>query len=408
MPTSDRLTRRASLRVLGVGAALGLLAPSWSGLAHAEEIGRGWMRAARPLRLWSGPGASALVLGVAARGDYLQVAAPRQQTRVYVFVARTRNYAWADVDGLQPSGPAPLGWPFPATPQPPDPSQVWVAVQDDTSMWLDPADNSALLGIVPAATLLHLVEDLAGPRLHVADPFTHAPSFVDADAVQSVDPPDEPLVPIHWWGSLAASGAYLRPTPAHASLITAELPSGAPVVVERWVPGDELVPDNPTWARLADGAFVYSATLRAATLQRVPDPPADAPDDGRWIDLNLTHQLVVAYDGPTPVYSARTSTGRPGWETDAGSFKILRRVESETMDSTTLIGLDARKADYKLEHVRWTQYFTGDGKALHENYWKPAAEFGIPSSHGCAGLLAEDAQFFWTFATVGTPVLSHY
>jgi hypothetical protein len=39
-------------------------------------------------------------------------------------------------------------------------------------------------------------------------------------------------------------------------------------------------------------------------------------------------------------------------------------------------------------HVRWTQYFSPDGKALHENYWKPVDQFGIPSSHGCAGLLA--------------------
>jgi hypothetical protein len=63
------------------------------------------------------------------------------------------------------------------------------------------------------------------------------------------------------------------------------------------------------------------------------------------------------------------------------------------MDSSTLLGLDAARADYKVENVRWTQYFTADGMALHENYWKPPDTFGIPSSHGCAGLVAEDARF---------------
>ena len=47
-------------------------------------------------------------------------------------------------------------------------------------------------------------------------------------------------------------------------------------------------------------------------------------------------------------------------------------------------------------------------KALHENYWKPRDEFGIPSSHGCAGLVAEDAKFFWDWAGIGVPVIAHF
>jgi len=116
----------------------------------------------------------------------------------------------------------------------------------------------------------------------------------------------------------------------------------------------------------------------------------------------------VAYEGQSAVRLARTSTGRPGWETAPGQYEIQRRVPNETMDSTSLIGLDAQRADYKVENVRWTQYFSADGKALHENYWKPRDEFGIPSSHGCAGLVAEDALYFWNWADVGVPVIAHY
>jgi lipoprotein-anchoring transpeptidase ErfK/SrfK len=76
------------------------------------------------------------------------------------------------------------------------------------------------------------------------------------------------------------------------------------------------------------------------------------------------------------------------------------------MDSGTL-ALDGRSAHYRLEHVRWTQYFTADGKALHENYWKPGDQIGIPSSHGCIGVAPDDAQFLWDFATVGTPIYVH-
>ena len=77
------------------------------------------------------------------------------------------------------------------------------------------------------------------------------------------------------------------------------------------------------------------------------------------------------------------------------------------MDSQTLIGLDARRADYKIENVKYTQYFTGDGNAIHENWWKDPGTFGLPSSHGCAGLRPDDALRFWEFGQVGMPVIVH-
>lgn len=186
-----------------------------------------------------------------------------------------------------------------------------------------------------------------------------------------------------------------------------QLALGTPRAVAGWVAGDEVSPDNPTWAQLDDHTFLYSAELRPLDLPGPPAVPTDAPTTGRWIDVNLTQQVVVAYAGRTALRLARTSTGRPGWETMPGVYTIQRRAASDTMTSSSLLGRDARRASYTIPHVRWTQYFSDDGKALHENYWKPRDEFGIPSSHGCAGLVAEDAKFFWDFATVGTWVLVH-
>ncbi len=91
-----------------------------------------------------------------------------------------------------------------------------------------------------------------------------------------------------------------------------------------------------------------------------PVVPDDAPLVDRWIDVNLTQQVVVAYEGRSLARMAPASTG---------------------------------------PHRH--------GMALHENYWKALDEFGIPSSYGCAGLRAADAQFLWDWATVGTPILVH-
>jgi lipoprotein-anchoring transpeptidase ErfK/SrfK len=31
----------------------------------------------------------------------------------------------------------------------------------------------------------------------------------------------------------------------------------------------------------------------------------------------------------------------------------------------------------------------------------------MPGSHGCIGMAPADAQWFWSFATVGTPIVIH-
>jgi lipoprotein-anchoring transpeptidase ErfK/SrfK len=367
------------------------------------------VQALRPIPLWSGPDDNAVQLGSAARWDYLLIAQPQTGPRLFVLVARTNNYAWVDALSVGPSGPPPPGWPPPDLPAPPeDLSLGWVATVADAPLWADP-DASLFLGLAPAYTSFKQVDPQNGPRLHVQDPYSGADSWLDATNVGPIGSPDQVGAPGRWWGISAVNGANLRPQPTTHTGTLGTLPSGLPLVVSGWVAGEEVVPDNPTWAVLGNSTYVHSSVLRPVALPAAPPTPdAGSGYRGRWIDLNLLHQVVVAYEGQTAVRLARTSTGRPGWETAPGVYAIQRRVANETMDSSSLIGLDAQRAQYKVDNVRWTQYFSADGKALHENYWKPRDQFGIPSSHGCAGLVAEDASFFWTWADIGVPVIAHF
>jgi lipoprotein-anchoring transpeptidase ErfK/SrfK len=135
-----------------------------------------------------------------------------------------------------------------------------------------------------------------------------------------------------------------------------------------------------------------------------PNPPAvPGPEVSgeRWILVDLARQTTTAMIGETPLYTAQATTGKSGWETPRGSFRILYRVENETMTSAAI----GAEEYYVLDDVLWTQYFTDRGHALHLNYWREDYYFGrIPSSHGCVGLRYADAQFFWNFATYGTRV----
>jgi lipoprotein-anchoring transpeptidase ErfK/SrfK len=86
--------------------------------------------------------------------------------------------------------------------------------------------------------------------------------------------------------------------------------------------------------------------------------------------------------------------GQPGWETPPGLYTIIRRVENERM-----VG-----PDYDVPNVKWTQYFTNEGHALHSNYWRDPELFGMPGSHGCVSMLDEQALLLWQFAEIGAPL----
>jgi lipoprotein-anchoring transpeptidase ErfK/SrfK len=129
-------------------------------------------------------------------------------------------------------------------------------------------------------------------------------------------------------------------------------------------------------------------------------PGADVPGE-RWIDVDTAAQTTSAMIGETVVYTALATTGKDGWETPLGTFRILYRVADEQMTSAAI----GAEEYYVLDHVLYTQYFTEQGHALHLNYWRDDSYFGrVRSSHGCVGLRLADAEFFWNFATFGTRV----
>ena len=134
-------------------------------------------------------------------------------------------------------------------------------------------------------------------------------------------------------------------------------------------------------------------------LVAVPVPQVAQVGGGAWIRVNLSRLVAEAMVGSQVLYSAPITAGTPAWPTPTGTFRILRRVYSETMDSASIGIPRTAPGGYYLPGVLYTQYFTPSGHALHYNYWSPPAAFGrAAGSHGCVGLLLEGAAYFWDFA----------
>ena len=137
--------------------------------------------------------------------------------------------------------------------------------------------------------------------------------------------------------------------------------------------------------------------------------PIEAPfwsafaEDGRWIDVNLSlPQHLKAMQGDGVVLRDLITAGIDR-RTRPGFYRIMRRVENETMDSRTVP--DAT-GPYLLKNVLYTQYFHNDGSAIHYNWW--ASSWGYPGSQGCLGMRLDGAKFMWEWANVGTPLAIHY
>jgi lipoprotein-anchoring transpeptidase ErfK/SrfK len=172
-----------------------------------------------------------------------------------------------------------------------------------------------------------------------------------------------------------------------------------------------LVEPQGTWP----SHRVVKITIDAAALypNRLVAPMAQdqiATDDGRVVVVNLTEQVMQAYQAGKLVRTMPVSTGvSPQYTTPTGHFFIWRRVKSGDMTG----GTPGQPGYYRVSHVPYAQYVY-HAIAIHGAYWSHA--FGAPHSHGCIQLptrvgnprpegVAEDAGWLWGFTHLGTPVV---
>ena len=112
----------------------------------------------------------------------------------------------------------------------------------------------------------------------------------------------------------------------------------------------------------------------------------------KWIDVDLSEQRVVAYEGMRPVESFVISSGRNGTPTVTGVFRIWAKVPAQRMTG----GSRAAGDYYDLPGVPWVQYFYQD-YSFHGTYWHNS--FGRPMSHGCINMRSPEARWLYEWAS---------
>ncbi len=124
--------------------------------------------------------------------------------------------------------------------------------------------------------------------------------------------------------------------------------------------------------------------------------------EGKYIDINLTNQILTTFDNGVIVDNYLISSGKYDMNTPVGTHKIYNKFPKPFSKK------------YGLYMPNWMA-FTSDGSyGLHElpewpnGYKEGENHLGIPVSHGCVrlGIGSSKAVYDWT--EIGIPVIIYY
>jgi lipoprotein-anchoring transpeptidase ErfK/SrfK len=200
-----------------------------------------------------------------------------------------------------------------------------------------------------------------------------------------------------------ADGANVRSGPDAGLTLLGYLEPGTQAsVIGRYGAWWQIEYDGAS-AWVADRVVTAYNTDDVPEVEPPPTPMPSSPDfvptptlawdinEPRWIDVDLAHQRVTAYEGRTPVYTTLASTGLPNTPTVEGQFRIWIKLRYDDMTGP----------GYYLEDVPYVMYFY-QGYGFHGVWWH--ANFGHAMSHGCVNLPTDAAEWLFNWADVGTLV----
>ncbi|MDY6896569.1 MAG: L,D-transpeptidase, partial [Cyanobacteriota bacterium] len=108
----------------------------------------------------------------------------------------------------------------------------------------------------------------------------------------------------------------------------------------------------------------------------------------RWIQVDLSEQRLITWEGNKPVFGVIVSTGKKDTPTPTGVFNIYTKLAKTRM----------KGEDYDIKDVPHTMYYQGS-YGIHGAFWHN--NFGTPVSRGCVNVAPNHAKKIFNWASVG-------
>lgn len=150
--------------------------------------------------------------------------------------------------------------------------------------------------------------------------------------------------------------------------------------------------------------FLNSPLTVPNFLAQLPKPKKVLGDTNqpKRIYVDLSTQMLYAYEGEKLVYSFLVSTGKWG-KTPTGVFNVWSKFRYIKMSG----GSVALHTYYYLPNVPYVMFFENDriaasrGFSLHGTYWH--SNFGHPMSHGCVNMKTSEAAIIYDWSSPKIP-----
>lgn len=184
--------------------------------------------------------------------------------------------------------------------------------------------------------------------------------------------------------------AWVVPSGSKA-IVRAGANKTAPIVRELASRNRVAVLEEQTgFVRIGKEEWVALADLRVAGPAK---RPTGVRADERWLDVDLDHNTLVAYEGDKPVFATLVSTGVGS--TPPSLHRIVRKDALRTLanPSEALGTWSFPDVPFVLE---FRKYY-----ALHSVYWHD--NFGNKRGHGCVNLSPRDARKLYDFTLPHVP-----
>jgi lipoprotein-anchoring transpeptidase ErfK/SrfK len=152
---------------------------------------------------------------------------------------------------------------------------------------------------------------------------------------------------------------------------------------------------NKEYLELGDGTWVRAGEVRKTTPSA---RPAEVGETERWIDVDISEQTLIAFQGDQAVYATLISSGKESkiaekdHSTPRGIFRVREKHVVTTMDGD---GTAAGDLPYSIEDVPYVMFFH-KAYATHGAFWHQ--NYGSQMSHGCVNLAPLDAKWVFFFA----------
>jgi lipoprotein-anchoring transpeptidase ErfK/SrfK len=215
----------------------------------------------------------------------------------------------------------------------------------------------------------------------------------------------------------AVGTANIRSIPYTSGTILDTVAAGQSLTAYGTVDG-EILSAGAVWYRVSaqESApeYIYSELVNTTKPVQVDN----SGGAGKVIKVNLTTQHIDAYDNGTLVHDNLITSGQPNLMTPTGTFQIISKLHPTIFTSPW--GPDSPYY-YAPLHINYALGFQGTLLFLHDATWR-GDDFGpgtqvphtaadgtqMTGSHGCVEMSTTNSEWFYNWATIGTPLIISY